>query len=215
MFRRQSAASADEPARGKMDVSGSSAAENGDSSGSGRGAQGRPAAAAGKGRPTPKRSDAAPRRQPFAAPGSRKEASAQARNRARAERARRAEGLRRGDAKYLPAKDAGPVRGLARDYVDSRRMLSEYYLYLVGLLFVLLILPFAAAKVIVYPLVLTGMLTVVLEGIITGRRVKKIAAERFPGESTRGVSFYAVIRSAQIRKLRLPPPRVKRGDKNI
>ena len=66
---------------------------------------------------------------------------------------------------------------------------------------------------IVYPLVLTAMLTVVLEGVITSRRVRKIAAERYPGEPTKGVGFYAIIRSAQIRRLRLPPPRVKRGDK--
>ncbi len=210
MFRRQSAASADEPAQ---DITGSSAAENGDSTGSDRGAQGRAATTAGKGRPTPKRSEAAPRRQPFAAPGNRKQAVQQTRARNRAERARRAEGLRRGDQRYLPAKDAGPVRALARDYVDSRRMLSEYYLYMVAVLFVLLILPFAAAKLIVYPLVLTALLTVVLEGVITSRRVSKIAAERYPGERTKGIGFYAIIRSAQIRKLRLPPPRVKRGDK--
>jgi Protein of unknown function (DUF3043) len=196
-----------------MDVTGSSAAQNGDSAVADPGPQGRGAASAGKGRPTPKRSEAAPRRQPFAAPGNRKEASQQARARARTERARRAEGVRRGDERYLPAKDAGPVRALARDYVDSRRMLSEYYLYLVGVLFVLLILPFKAAKLVVYPLVLTAMVTVVLEGYLTGRRVRKIAAQRFPGERTKGVAFYAVVRSAQIRKLRLPPPRVKRGDK--
>ncbi len=213
MFRRHSAASADEPARDNMDVAGSSTAENGDSTGAGREPQGRTPSAAGKGHPTPKRSEAAPRRQPFTAPGNRKEASRQARARQRAERARRAEGLRRGDERYLPAKDAGPVRALARDYVDSRRMLSEYYLYLVAVLFVLLILPFTAAKLIVYPLVLTALLTVVLEGVITARRVRKIAEQRFPGERTKGVAFYAIVRSAQIRKLRLPPPRVKRGDK--
>ncbi len=196
-----------------MDVTGSSAAQNGDSAVADPGPQGRGAASAGKGRPTPKRSEAAPRRQPFAAPGNRKEASQQARARARTERARRAEGVRRGDERYLPVKDAGPVRALARDYVDSRRMLSEYYLYVVGVLFVLLILPFKAAKLVVYPLVLTAMVTVVFEGYLTGRRVRKIAAQRFPGERTKGVAFYAVVRSAQIRKLRLPPPRVKRGDK--
>jgi hypothetical protein len=92
-------------------------------------------------------------------------------------------------------------------------MLSEYYLYVVAVLFVLLVLPFAATKLIVYPLVLTALLTVLLEGVITGRRVRKMAAERCPGERTKGVALYAIVRSAQIRRLRLPPPRVKRGDK--
>jgi hypothetical protein len=213
VFRRQSAASADEPAQDKTDATGSSAAGNGDSTGPARGVQGRPATSAGKGRPTPKRSEAAPRRQPFTAPGNRKEALRNSRARSRAERARRAEGLRRGDQRYLPAKDAGPVRALARDYVDSRRTLSEYYLYVVAVLVVLLVLPFTATKLLVYPLVLTALLTVVLEGVITGRRVRKMATERCPGEPSKGVAFYAVVRSAQIRRLRLPPPRVKRGDK--
>lgn len=92
-------------------------------------------------------------------------------------------------------------------------MLSEYYLYVVAVLFVLLVLPFAATKLIVYPLVLTALLTVVLEGVITGRRVRRTAAERCPGVPTKGVALYAIVRSAQIRRLRLPPPRVKRGDK--
>jgi Protein of unknown function (DUF3043) len=208
VFRHQRTASADEPAQ---DATGGPAAGNGASAQTG--SQGRAPAAAGKGRPTPKRREASPRRQPFAAPGNRKEAAQQARARNRAERARRTEGLRRGDPKYLPAKDAGPVRALARDYVDSRRMLSEYYLYVVGVLFVLLILPFAATRLLVYPLVLAALLTVVIEGFITSRRVGKMAAERYPGERAKGVAFYAIVRSAQIRKLRLPPPRVKRGDK--
>jgi len=170
-------------------------------------------ASAAKGRPTPKRSAATPRRQPVTAPGNRKQAARQSRDRQRAERSRRAEGLKRGDPRYLPAKDRGPVRALARDYVDSRRLLSEYYLYVVGVLFVLFIVPSATAKLLVYPLVLATLVTVLTEGIITARRVRKMAAERYPGETTKGLGFYAALRSAQLRRLRLPPPRVKRGDK--
>jgi Protein of unknown function (DUF3043) len=193
VFRRHSAAPADEPAPSP--------------------ASGRPAGTPGKGRPTPKRSEAAPRRQPIAAPGNRKEAVRNTRERQRTERARRAEGLRRGDEKYLPAKDKGPVKALARDYVDSRRMLSEYYLYVVGVMFVLLFVPVAAVKLFIYPLVLATLVTVFFEGVITGRRVKKVAAQRFPDEATRGLALYAVMRAAQIRRFRLPPPRVERGAK--
>ncbi len=210
MFRRQRAASADGPAQ---DTTGGPATENGASAQPGPQAHSRAPATPGKGRPTPKRSEASPRRQPFTAPSSRKEATQQARARNRTERARRAQGLRRGDPRYLPAKDAGPVRALARDYVDSRRMLSEYYLYVVGVLFVLLLVRVSAVQLFIYPLVLATLVTVIAEGLITSRRVRKMAAERYPGESTKGVAFYAAIRAAQIRRLRLPPPRVKRGDK--
>jgi DUF3043 family protein len=205
VFRRHSAASADEPARSDIDITGISS-RNGAAQRDSR------AQTAAKGRPTPKRSEAAPRRQPVAAPGNRKEAVRQGRERQRLERARRAEGIRRGDERYMPVKDRGPVRGLARDYVDSRRMLSEYYLYVVAILMVMLLVPLPrSVKAAAYPLVLATILTVSLEGFITGRRVRKIAAVRFPGESTRGLAFYAFVRSAQIRKFRLPKPRVKRG----
>jgi hypothetical protein len=37
--------------------------------------------------------------------------------------------------------------------------------------------------------------------------------ERLPGESTRGLTMYAVFRALQIRRFRVPPPRVQVGDK--
>jgi hypothetical protein len=40
-----------------------------------------------------------------------------------------------------------------------------------------------------------------------------LSAERFPGQSTRGLRMYAAMRALQIRKLRFPKPRVKAGDK--
>jgi hypothetical protein len=53
----------------------------------------------------------------------------------------------------------------------------------------------------------------VTESVVVGRRVVRLAQQRFPGESTRGVKLYAAIRGTQFRKLRMPTPRVKRGDK--
>ena len=51
-----------------------------------------------------------------------------------------------------------------------------------------------------------------VEGIFIGRKVKTLAAERLPGESTRGLALYSAMRALQIRKLRVPKPRVKPGD---
>jgi len=42
--------------------------------------------------------------------------------------------------------------------------------------------------------------------------VKSLAEERFPGESTHGIRLYAAMRTLQIRKLRMPKPRLKPGD---
>ena len=97
---------------------------------------------AAKGRPTPKRSEAEKRRrQPYSAPADRKAAVAQSRSQGRADRTKRYEAMRRGENWALPAKDRGPVRALARDVVDSRRRVSEFYMYIVGALVVLLFIP--------------------------------------------------------------------------
>jgi hypothetical protein len=172
----------------------------------------------GKGKPTPKRSEAERRRrQPYTAPKDRKEASRASRTRQRADRTRRMEAVRRGEAWALPPRDRGPAKALARDYVDSKRRISEYYMYgLLVLLVLFLIVPlFTHSPVVqslVPPLVLAAVLIMGIEGIFIGRKVKRLAAERLPGESTRGLALYSAMRALQIRRLRVPKPRVKPGD---
>jgi hypothetical protein len=173
----------------------------------------RAATTAGKGRPTPKRSEAERRRrQPFTAPKDRKEAGRAARERDRQARARRTQAMRRGEEWAMPARDRGPVKALARDYVDSRRRVSEFYMY--GLI-VLLILLFVRTPIVqtIVPLIVVGAVLVMLgEGIFIGRRVRSLVEQRLPGESTRGVRMYAAMRALQIRQLRMPKPRIKPGD---
>jgi len=168
---------------------------------------------AGKGRPTPKRSEAeGRRRQPYSAPKDRKEASRVARDRQRGDRTRRMQALGRGEDWALPVRDRGPVKALARDYVDSRRRLSEFYMYGLLVLLVLLFIPNALVKSIVPLLVIGAILIMLVEGVFIGRRVRGLAAERLPGESTRGIGLYSGMRALQIRKLRMPKPRVNIGD---
>jgi Protein of unknown function (DUF3043) len=168
----------------------------------------------GKGRPTPKRSEAERRRrQPYNAPADKKAASKQSRDRDRASRTRKMEAMRRGEDWALPRKDQGPVRALARDYVDSRRGISEYYMFAVLGLLVLLVLPGLRHAAVTDYLVVLLMAVLVVEGLHVGNRVVKLARQRYPGESTRGLKFYAAIRATQFRKLRMPAPRVKPGDR--
>jgi Protein of unknown function (DUF3043) len=171
------------------------------------------AVTAGKGRPTPKRSEAERRRrQPYTAPRDRKEAARTARTRQRTDRTHRMEAVRRGEEWALPARDRGPVKALARDYVDSKRRVSEYYMY--GLL-VLLVLLFIRAPIVqtsVPLVVLAAVLIMAIEGVFIGRNAKRLAAQRLPGESTRGLALYSAMRALQIRRLRVPKPRVRPGD---
>jgi hypothetical protein len=166
---------------------------------------------AGKGRPTPKRSEAEKRRrQPYSAPADRKAALAQTRTRDREARGRKYAAMRKGEDWALASKDRGPVRKLARDVVDSRRRVSEYYMYVVGVLVVLLFFP--KLRLIVDYVVLGFIVIMVIEATLLGRKVKRLAKERFPGEPTRGVAAYSALRSMQIRKLRTPASTVKPGD---
>lgn len=171
------------------------------------------AVTAGKGRPTPKRSEAERRRrQPFSAPGDRKEANRQYRTREREARANKSEAMRRGEEWALPARDRGPARALARDYVDSKRRLSEFYMYGLLVAMILLFVPSTFVKAIVPVVVMAAIFVMLIEGILIGYRVNALIRERLPGESTRGLRLYAAMRALQIRRLRMPKPRIKPGD---
>ena len=206
MFRR-SRTGADEGS-GQDAVNGSAAAPGADASPATPGA-----VTAGKGRPTPKRSEAERRRrEPYTAPKDRKEASRASRDRTRTDRTRRMEAVRRGEEWAMPPRDRGPVKALARDYVDSKRRISEYYMYGLLVLLVLLFIRTPVVQTIVPLLVLAAVLIMAFEGIFIGRKVKTLAAERLPGESTRGLALYSAMRALQIRRLRVPKPRVKPGE---
>ena len=167
----------------------------------------------GKGRPTPKRSEAEKRRRGPYTPGSKRPAGKEGRARDRADRARKYEAMKRGEQWALPPRDQGPVKALTRDYVDSRRRISEYYMYILIVMMLALFVQSTALKAFLYPVVLLLAAVIITEGTLIARRVRRIAAERFPGESTRGITMYAIMRTLQIRRFRMPSPRVKPGDK--
>jgi hypothetical protein len=174
----------------------------------------RPSRTAPKGVPTPKRSEAqGNRRQPYQAPADRKAATKMSKQRSQQDRVRRTQALQRGEEWALPAKDRGPVRTLARDVVDARRGFGEYYMIMVVVLLALLFLPGSSTKIIADLIVLALVVLIIAEGWLVGQRVKRLAAERFPGKSTRGVTMYTLMRGISMRRMRVPKPRVSRGDK--
>ena len=167
-----------------------------------------------KGAPTPKRSEAqASRRQPYQPPADRKAAGQRTRQQSRDDRMRKSLALQRGEEWALPPKDRGPVRGLARDVVDARRGIGEYYIFTIFLLIVLLILPFQASKFAADGAIVVLLAIMLGEGALVASRVKRMAQERFPNDSTRGLTVYVVMRGISMRRMRLPKPRVERGAK--
>jgi hypothetical protein len=84
---------------------------------------------------------------------------------------------------------------------------------LVVVLVALLVVPGKSSKIIADIVVVVLLLVIVVEGWLIGAKVKRLAAERFPNESTKGVVWYAASRGIQMRRMRIPKPRVNRGDK--
>jgi hypothetical protein len=167
-----------------------------------------------KGRPTPKRSEAQSQRRSMAStPANRKEAVKRQRAARRADMAKQREALASGDERYLPARDKGPVRRFARDFVDSRFSVAEFFLPLAVLILVLSMLPSAQLKNISLLLWLGVIVMIVIDSIGISFRLKKQLRNRFPNENLRGAVPYALMRTLQMRRLRLPKPQVKRGER--
>ena len=176
----------------------------------------------GKGRPTPTRREAeqrnrhpvvgSPRLAPNATKEERKAARAAQREALAAERAKSREAMLTGDERYLPAQHRGPGRRWARDYVDSRWNLGELLLPTAFVVLLLGLVPqLQVVTIFLVPVLYLFALVVIVNGFFLARRVNRMAVERF-GESARGVGRYAALRSAQVRRFRMPKPIVKRGE---
>nr|WP_246260144.1 DUF3043 domain-containing protein [Streptomyces typhae] len=165
-----------------------------------------------KGRPTPKRAMAqSQRRSVMNAPTSRKEAVKRQREERRVALAKQREALASGDERYLPARDKGPVRKFARDFVDSRFNVAEFFLPMAVLILVLSMVRVPQLQNIALLLWLFVIVLIVVDSISTVFRLKKRLSERFPNESRKGAVAYALMRSLQMRRLRMPKPQAKRG----
>jgi len=207
VFRRRSAGATDSTAQD------SPGAQSPDDPAEAR--QPRSPAEAAKGRPTPKRSEAERhRRQPIT--GSRAPATPRTpedKAKARSERGRKYEAMKKGESWALNPRDRGPAKALARDYIDSKRRISEYYMYILVLLLAAVFLRNKTEQQYISPLVLVLVVIIVIDAQVIRRSLRKLVGERLPGESTRGLTMYAVMRALQIRRFRMPAPRVQPGEK--
>jgi hypothetical protein len=167
-----------------------------------------------KGRPTPKRSEAQSQRRTLAtAPKSRKDAAKRARDERRAQLRKQREALATGDERYLPPRDKGPVRRFVRDFVDSRLSIAEFFLPLAVIILVLSMVQNRSLQNIALLLWLGVIIMIVVDSIGITFRLKKQLRERFPDENRRGAIAYGLMRTLQMRRLRLPKPQVKRGER--
>ena len=183
-----------------------------------------PNESAKKGRPTPKRREAAQKRQSLA-PIKTKEEKKRAKQAAKAARIAARAAYMRGDENALPARDRGPARKFVRDYIDSRRSVGEFFLPIIFFVLLLTLIPTQSTKnaeglpqvpttqLLSIAIMYSVLLISVLDGVRLNRKIKKLVAQKFPGTPLRGLGMYGWLRSTQMRRMRTPKPQVKAGDK--
>ncbi|NEA33662.1 DUF3043 domain-containing protein [Streptomyces sp. SID13031] len=171
----------------------------------------------GKGRPTPTRREAeATRKAALKKPRNRKEAAAYRREKVRTERGKMQDAMKTGDDRYLPAADKGPVRRFARDYVDSRWSVMEFalpVLLVISLVGVVFSQAFPWLPGLVNILFLVMIVAIAGDWFIVTGGLKRAVKAKFPDDSAKGIGFYAVRRTMQMRRWRLPKPMVARGER--
>ncbi len=216
MFRRSSAGATDGKAQGSQGAQTPEAP-----------AKTRPAAEAGKGRPTPKRSEAEASRYrtvtgsttsgrgPVKAPDPRRKLTPDEKAKVRDERNKQLQAMRRGEEWALGPRDRGPAKKLARDYVDAHRRPMEFYMYALVVLIIALFAGKSSTALNSYmqDFLIAIILVIAVDAYLLRRSILKLVHERLPGESTRGLGFYAIMRGLQLRRFRTPAPRLKPGDK--
>ncbi len=103
------------------------------------------------------------------------------------------------------------MRRFIRDYVDSRFSFVEL---MIPILIVTMVLGYSGSSQLatIGNTLLFGMLLlVVLDLVLLRRRIRKQLAVRFPDESVKGTTYYAVTRSLQMKFMRMPKAKVKIG----
>ena len=162
-----------------------------------------------KGKPTPKRKEAQAKLKisPLS-PTASKEAKKTLKAQARVRRLEARAAYMRGEESALPVKDKGPARRFVRNYVDERKSVTEYFLVFIMFILFLTVIPSPAVQLGAIVLMYSAMIWVAIDGFLLSRRVKKLVAEKFPDQPTKGLGLYGWMRSTQLRRLRAPAPQV-------
>jgi hypothetical protein len=118
------------------------------------------------------------------------------------------EGIKNGDERYLGRRDKGPLRRFVRDFVDTRLNVAEFT---IPLLFASLIASAAKQPTLGSGIMNATIIVVTLDSVWLVFRLRKQLKRRFPGENTKGTTFYALTRALQLRFMRIPKSKVKLG----
>ena len=125
------------------------------------------------------------------------------------------EKMAEGDERYLPANDRGEEKRYIRDWVDSKRFLSEWVMPGAFVLLIIMVIgSFAPAVASIASMIaMIFILYLLFEGVRIGRGANRAVRNRYPdAKAGFGTGFYAFSRATQPRRWRTPRARVKVGD---
>jgi len=123
---------------------------------------------------------------------------------------------RKRQAERMEAVDNQPERVFMRNYVDSHWSLLEFMMVLLGVLVVAMMVStverFAFLIAVVTGLLYVYMVAGFINFFIVWLRFKRELFARHPNAKTKGLAFAMLSRMMSIRRMRQPPPTIKRGD---
>lgn len=164
-----------------------------------------------KNRPTPTRREAeAARRQPLV-PTDRKAATKASRAKQREARMRQREAMMNGEEWALLPRDRGPEKAFIRDHVDSRWNIGEFVLPIMIIGLPLTMIQTTTTVTLGILLVYGAMLATIVDLTISKLQLNKTFRARFGASPPKGTAWNIAARSIQMRRTRVPRPRVKRG----
>jgi hypothetical protein len=164
-----------------------------------------------QGKVTPKRAQGGRKVEP--PPANRREAVKRQREKQRLARMENRAGMMAGKDEFLPKRDQGPERSLARDVVDARRNVASYFIPVAFILLIGTTMNVPTVKFASNLLTFAMIAAVIVDSFLLTRRLKKTMNAKFPKTPARLHYSYAILRSLSIRKWRIPGPKVKLGQK--
>ena len=179
-----------------------------------------------KGRPTPSRKEAeAARKASLTGTTDPKAAKRADRDARRQQQAEARAGLASGDENRLPARDRGPVKAFVRDRVDGRISAGEIFIPVAILVLIMGFVRIPWVQVALLYLWVIMLVAVVLDALYLSYSVRRALAVKFPDADprtnvghddrgrlvygTKGAILYGILRSLQMRIMRLPKPKVR------
>ena len=172
------------------------------------------AKSAGKGHATPTRKEREAANKRPLVPTDRKLAAKEARAANAAARERARVGLAAGDERYLPARDKGPQKKFARDWVDARFSIGELLIPIMLVIILISFIQVPGSDPYIVANIANGIMWIfvavlLVDVMIMSARMKSRMVKKF-GAVERGVRWYAMMRTLQMRFMRMPKPQVAR-----